>query len=217
MPPPPPLRTARDSCPSCRSSLHERPSRDAAALAAAFTIRAWSRWTVHQTFQSGARPGAAPASISAAAITACLPESVGRGSLVTEDPREVSPLSRRGDVVFHRQGGRQLRLGRPITVEDSPSIRPITGRHWLPPSSLPRCLISLLYSRPSLAGRRRGYFVHLFDHSGVRSCLSAGGTPSATGESAAPVPDHLPFWSKPDRILGLSSFTAVISTSAGLP
>src|SRR5437016_9618769 len=49
--------------------------------------------------QSGTRLGAAPASISAADISACLPWSVGRGSLVTEHPREVSPLSRRGDVV----------------------------------------------------------------------------------------------------------------------
>src|SRR4051812_48845254 len=95
-------------------------------LAAAFTIRAWSRRTIHQTFQSGARPGAAPASISAAVISACLPESVSRGSLVTEDPREVSPLSRRGDVVFHRQVGRRFLLGRPIFVEDSPSIRSLT-------------------------------------------------------------------------------------------
>src|SRR3954470_17425706 len=91
---PRPLRTGRESCPSSSSSLHERPSRDAAALAAAFTIRAWSRRTIHQTFQSGARPGAAPASISAADISACLPESVSHGSLVTEDLREVSPLSR---------------------------------------------------------------------------------------------------------------------------
>ena len=145
------------------------------------------------TDRAPARPGAAPASISAADISACLPESVGRGSLVTEDPREVSPLSRRGDVVLHRQVGRPLRLGRSLLVGDSPSIRSITGRHWLAPSSLPRCLISLLCSRPSLAGRRRGYFVHLFDHSGVRSCLSAGGTPSATGDVTAPVPDHIPF------------------------
>src|SRR5437588_5979279 len=67
----------------------------------AFTIRAWSRRTVRQTFfqsmecQSGVRSGAAPAGISAADISALLPGSVGRGSLVTEDPREVSPLSRR--------------------------------------------------------------------------------------------------------------------------
>src|SRR5512138_2618324 len=104
--------------------------------------------------QSGARPGAAPAGISAADISACLPESVGRGSLVTEHPREVSPLSRRGDVVRGR-------------------THPLTGRRSLPPSSLPRRLIGSLCSRPSLAGRRRGYFVHLVDRSGGGSCLSA--------------------------------------------
>ena len=164
-------------------------------------IRTGSRQTVHATFfpsrecQSGARPGAAPASISAADISACLPESVGPGSLVTEDLREVSSLSRQGDVVLYRQIGRQLRLGRPLVVEDSPSIRSITDRHWLVPSSLRRCLISVLCSSPSLAGRQRGYFVHLLDHPGVRSCLSAGGAPSATGEVGAPVPDHVPFGS----------------------
>src|SRR4051794_3509950 len=46
--------------------------------------------------------GAAPASISAADISACLPLSVGQGSLVTEHAREVSPLSRRGNVVRGR-------------------------------------------------------------------------------------------------------------------
>ena len=192
MRPPRPLRTGRESCPSSRSSLHERPSRDAAALATAFTIRTGSRRTVRQTFfpsgecQSGARPGAAPASISAADISACPPESVSRGSLVTEDLREVSPLSRQGDVVLYRQIGRQLRLGRPLFVGDSPSIRSITDRRSLPPSSLPRCLVSSPCGSPSLAGRRRGYFVHLLDHSGVRSCLSAGGASSATGEFGAP-------------------------------
>ena len=191
-------------------------------MAAAFTIPAWSRRTVHATFfpsrecQSGAHPGAAPASISAADISACLPESVDRGFLVTEDLREVSPLSRRGDVVLHRPVGRQLRLGRPISVEDSPSIRSITERLSLPPSSLPRCLISLLCSWPSLAGRQRGYFVHLFDHSGVRSCLSAGGAPSAPGDTATPGPDHVPFWSQPISIFGWSFLTAFISTSPGL-
>src|ERR1700693_6021598 len=76
---------------------------------------------------------------------------------------------------------------------DSPLIRSITERHWLPPSSLLRCLISVLCSSPSLAGRQRGYFVHLLDRSGVRSCLSAGGAPSAPGELVAPGPDHVPF------------------------
>jgi len=99
---------------------------------------------------------------------------------------------------------------------DSPSIRPITGRHSLPPSSFPRHLISVPCGRPSLAGRRRGYFVHLLDRSGVRSCLSAGGAPSAPGDIAAPGPDHIPFWSEPDSIFGSSLFTAFISTSPGL-
>src|SRR4051812_37254014 len=94
---------------------NERVSRETRALtlfhlpsATAFTIRAWSRRTVRQTFlqsmecQSGVRSGAAPAGISAADISACLPLSVGQGSLVTEHPRDVSPLSRRGDVVRGR-------------------------------------------------------------------------------------------------------------------
>src|SRR5258708_9330325 len=50
--------------------------------------------------------------------------------------------------------------------EDSPSIRSITERHWLAPSSLLRCLMSFLCSQPSLAGRQRGYFVHLRDRPG---------------------------------------------------
>src|SRR6516162_11494352 len=52
--------------------------------------------------QSGVRSGAAPAGISAADISDCLPLSVGQGSLVTEHPREVSPLSQRGDVIRGR-------------------------------------------------------------------------------------------------------------------
>src|SRR5208283_2242333 len=47
--------------------------------------------------------------------------------------------------------------------EDSLSIRSTTERHSLSPSSLLRCLISVLCSSPSLAGRQRGFFVHLLD------------------------------------------------------
>src|SRR5208337_4836804 len=100
--PPRPLRTGRESCPSSSSSIHKRPLQDAAASVrlTAFTIRAWRRRTVREMFfhsmecQSGARSGAAPAGISAADISACLPGSVGQGSLVTEHLREVSSLSR---------------------------------------------------------------------------------------------------------------------------
>src|SRR5438874_12355536 len=48
--------------------------------------------------QPGTRLGAAPAGVAAADISALLPESVGQGSLVTEDQREVCRLSPRGDV-----------------------------------------------------------------------------------------------------------------------
>src|SRR5262249_30358635 len=44
--------------------------------------------------QPGTRSGAAPASVAAADISALLPKSVGQGSLVTEDQREVCPLAR---------------------------------------------------------------------------------------------------------------------------
>src|SRR5512147_957144 len=53
---------------------------------------------------------------------------------------------------------------------------------------------SFAVSLPSRGGNG-GYFVHIFDHSGVRSCLWAGGAPSATGDIATPVPDHVPFGS----------------------
>src|SRR5258705_4421641 len=99
---------------------------------------------------------------------------------------------------------------------DSPFIRSITERPSLPPSSLLRCLISVLYSPPSLAGRQRGYFVHLLDRSGVRSCLSAGGASSATGVIGAPVPDHVPFGSSLTASWACLWITALISTSPGL-
>src|SRR6266436_280105 len=48
--------------------------------------------------QPGTASGAAPASVAAADISACLPESVGQGSLVTKDQREVCRLSPWDDV-----------------------------------------------------------------------------------------------------------------------
>ena len=61
-----------------------------------FTIRAWSR----QTMLPGL--GAAPASVTAADISASLPEVCLPGSLVMPDQREVCPLSRQGDVALRR-------------------------------------------------------------------------------------------------------------------
>ena len=83
----------------------------------------------------------------------------------------------------------------------------------IPPSAV---IISVLCSPPSLAGRQRGFFLHLFDRSGVRSCLSAGGAPSATGEFGAPVLDHLPFGSSLTASQACFLLTAFTSTSPGL-
>src|SRR5881398_2118834 len=111
--------------------------------------------------QSGARSGAAPAGISAADISACLPESVGRGSLVTEDRREVCPLS-----------------GRVISPGGSTLIRSIADRLSLPPSSFTRRPISSPYESLSLAGGRRAYHVSSICPRWERSQLFAGGAPS---------------------------------------
>src|SRR6516164_713096 len=118
----------------------------------AFTIRAWSRRTLRQTFlqgmecQPGTRSGAAPASVAAADISALLPESVGQGSLVTEDQREVCRLS----PGVMSPGG-------------STPIRSITGRPSLAPSSCTRRPIGFSCESLSLRGDdglttfRRGY------------------------------------------------------------
>ena len=149
--------------------------------------------------QSGARSGAAPAGISAADISACLPESVGRGSLVTEDQREVCPLS--GGVMS--PGG-------------STPIRSITDRRSLPPSSFTRRPIGSSCESLSLAGRTTG-LPRFADMPGWgRSQLFAGGASSAPGESRAPGPDHMPFWPKRDSIFRLFSVTTFIAASREL-
>src|SRR6516165_12273827 len=111
--------------------------------------------------QSGARSGAAPAGISAADISAGLPESVGRGSLVMEDQREVCPLS-----------------GRVISPGGSTLIRSITDRLSLPPSSFTRRPVSSSYESLSLAGGRRAYHVSSI-------------CPGWEGRSSSPVVRHL--------------------------
>src|SRR5208337_1408349 len=148
--------------------------------------RAWSRRTVRQTFfhsmecQSGARSGAAPAGISAADISACLPESVSQGSLVTEHLREVSPLSRWGNVVR----GRTHPLSDPLQ----------SGIRFLPHPFPAVPLASFAGSLPSRGDSGVTSFTFSIDPR-VRSCLSAGGATSTTGEFGAPVPDHVPFGS----------------------
>ena len=132
------------------------------------------------TGRAPARPGAAPASISAADISACLPGSVSRGSLVTEHPREVSPLSRRGDVVRGRTHPLSDRLPNGLGFLPHPS------------SAAPWALFA--ESLPLRGDNGVTSFI-LSIVPGVRSCFSAGGAPSAPGEYRAPGPDHVPFGS----------------------
>src|SRR5438552_3377131 len=111
--------------------------------------------------------GAAPASVAAADISACLPKSVSRSSLVTEDLREVSALA-----------------GRVMSLRGSTPIRPINGRRLLAPSSLTRSPIGWpcgLLSQGTWAGRLgrlRAYH--------VPSLLPCG-----LGRAYSPVVQHL--------------------------
>src|SRR5271165_381028 len=125
--------------------------------------------------QSGARLGAAPAGISAADISACLPESVGQGSLVTEDQREVCPFS-----------------GRVMSPGGSTLIRSIPDRHSLSPSSFTRRPLGFSYESLSLVGRRRAYHVPPMCPSGKVAALRRWCV-ICVGGFASPKPDHVPF------------------------
>src|SRR5947209_18361764 len=126
--------------------------------------------------QSDTRPGAAPASVAAADISALLPESVGQGSLVTEDQREVSRLSPRGDVAGRRN---------PYLTD----YRPAFACSLLPYPPSRRLLLRVAFPEGETTGLPRSAAVTVW----VRSRLSAGGAPAAPGEFGAPGPDHVPF------------------------
>jgi hypothetical protein len=147
-------------------------------------------------FQSGAWPGAAPAGVAARDRSALPPELVGRGSLVTGDPREVCPLS--GGVMS--PGG-------------STPIRPVTGRHSLAPPSFTRRPMGSSCESLSPAGRATGLPRSADVPGWGGSPLFAGGAPSAPGELAALGPDHMPFWPKRESIFRLSLVTTFIAAS----
>ena len=107
-------------------------------------------------------------------------ESVGQGSLVTEHLREVSPLSRWGNVVRGRT---------------HPRSDPLQSVVRFLPHPFPAVpLASFAGSLPSRGDSGVTSFTFSIDPR-VRSCLSAGGATSTTGEFGAPVPDHVPFGS----------------------
>jgi hypothetical protein len=191
-------------------------------LTTAFTIRTGSRQTAHATFfparecQSGERPGAAPASISAADISACLPESVGRGSLVTEDLREVSPLSRRRDVILHRKAG-PAAPSRPTPLRGGLTLYPTHYRSAfassLVPSPLPRQLpLRVTFPRGEATGLLRS------PSRSLRGEVVPLGRWRVIRDGGRCNPRTWPrtFWSEPDSILGSSFLTAFVSTSPGL-
>ena len=147
-------------------------------------------------FQSGGWPGAAPAGVAARVLSALLPESVGQGSLVTEDPEEVGALS-----------------GGVMSPDGSTPIRPVTGRRWLSPPSFTRRPVGASRESLSPEGRATGLPRSADVPRWVGSPFFAGGTPSAPGELEAPGPDHVPFWPERDSILRSSSVTTFIAAS----
>jgi len=84
------------------------------------------------------RPGVAPASPMAADISASPPDIGWPSFLVTEDPREVCPLSG-GMLLPGPSSARPLPAAWAALKSNAIPILPITDRHSLPPSSLSRC------------------------------------------------------------------------------
>jgi hypothetical protein len=92
-----------------------------------------------------------------------------------------------------------------------------TGRRSLPPWSFTRRPIDSPYGSSTLTGGRRAYHVASPESSWVRPRLYAGGAPAAPDELGASGPGHVPFWSKPVSIFGLSSITALVAVHLGWP
>jgi hypothetical protein len=148
--------------------------------------------------QSVAARGAAPVRVAPTDRSALPPESVGRGSLVTEDRREVGALS--GGVMLQPLSG------------------PLPTGVGLLPNPLPAASSGRLAAPvPGVTPGRDGFTTfRVRDRIGRCGwCLYAGGPTSARGEFGAPRPGHVPFWSKPDSLFGLSFLTTLVGTSSG--
>lgn len=157
-------------------------------------------WTFFQRMECQCTPGseAAPASATACVISASPPEVGWPGSLVREDLREVSPLSREGmsSVGTHLLSARLL------------------GGVGLLPDPIPAVSWAALASRcPRFLGRRRGRqrgcHVAPMYPSGGRSRLDAGGPSSALAQFGASRPGHVPFWPKRNSSLRLFRVTTL--------
>src|SRR3954463_3365443 len=90
------------------------------------------------------------------------------------------------------EGSRPAFAWSDVAIGSTP-VRPITGRHSLPPSSFTRSPIVSPCGSSTLAGGLRAYHVASQESSWVRPRLDAGGTSSAPDEFATSGPGHLPF------------------------
>src|SRR5438067_4977694 len=130
--------------------------------------------------QPGTRSGAAPASVAAADISALLPKSVGQGSLVTEDQREVCRLSPRSDVAaWLNSYPAHYRSAFACSLVPYP-----------PPRGLP---LRVAVPAGGPAGETTGLPRSAGVTGWVRSRLSAGGASAAPEEFGASGLDHIPF------------------------
>jgi hypothetical protein len=134
----------------------------------------------------------------------CLASSSGLSTVhVRQHPREVSSLA---CAVMYPE------------CQASTAIRPITGRPSLAPSSFARSPIRRSYDLPtdvSPRGRATGLPRSARLPARVRSCLDAGGAPSAGEEFGAPPPAHLPFGPSVSASFRLSYVTALTALHLG--
>ena len=176
---PSPLRTARKPFGLCRSSLSQGPSRSPVGpKGSTCTILVWG-WP--------AEPAGDRTSSKLPSDRLCLPSQLVRRS------RAETPE------------GSQPAFAGVISPEDSTPIRPITGRHSLPPSSSTRRPIGdRLAAGLPREGGRRAYHVPRMNHGWFRLCLSAGGSDSDGRGRENPCTWPLTFWFKPISAFGLS-------------
>jgi hypothetical protein len=161
---------ARTGLSPCPSGLPGPPSRYAPGAGERSVAWPASYWRASRSERRGTHQHALPPPTSA------FPRAGWSSSLVTEDPREVSPLARGV-----------------MSSDGSTPIRPVTGRRSLAPSSHARLCIGRPCGSPTPKGQRRVYHVPPMYREKVRSRLSAGGASSACGKFGTPQPVPLPF------------------------
>ena len=135
-----------------------------------------------------------------AAVICFVPQASCSDGHVRRHPREVSPLSRRV-----------------ISPEGSTLIRPITGRHSLPPSSSTRRPIGDRLTAGLPRGEDDGLTTfHGRITDGVGSACSPMARQRRQGKGDTPAPGHVPFWFKPISIFGLLVLTTFLGSSPEL-